>query len=135
MSTSEQILQLMEAFPLHAQFGFTLDHCADGHCKAHVTVGPAHLNAGGVIHGGVMYLLLDVTSYCAAMTAIPDGTTATTHDIHVSVLRPTPPGVELVLEGRVRKAGRSVVFLDAEATVDGVLMASARVTKTILPLG
>lgn len=129
-----QLLAAMESFPLHAQFGFRIVSAADGVCHARCEIGPAHLNYGGVVHGGVMYLLLDVASYCAAMTVVPEGYNATTHDLHVSVMRATPGGVTLDLHGTVRKAGRTLFFIDSEATVDGKLMASARVTKSLVAL-
>lgn len=132
--TVEQMLEAMQSFPLHAQFGFTIEHAADGRCTAKCQVGPAHLNFGGVVHGGVMYLLLDVTAYCASVTILPEGMNATTHDIHVSMLRPTFGDTELVLEAEVRKAGRSLFFIDVQATVDGKLVASARVTKSLVPV-
>ena len=132
--TPKRLLAAMEAFPLHAQFGFTLVEAADGRCHARCTVGEPHLNYGGVVHGGVMYLLLDVTAYCAALTILPEGQNATTHDLHVSMLRPTRSGDVLDLIGTVRKAGRTLTFIDAEAHVAGRLVASARVTKSLVPL-
>ena len=130
----EQILAAMEGFPLHAQFGLKLVDAADGRCHARCTVGPAHLNFGGVVHGGVMYLLLDVVAYCAAVTRLPAGMNATTHDIHVSMLRPTPAGAELEFRSQVRKQGRTLVFIDVEAMVGEKLVASARVTKSLVRL-
>jgi hypothetical protein len=35
----------------------------------------------------------------------------------------------------VLRRGRAVAFLRSEATVDGVLVASAQVTKSIVPIG
>ena len=88
--TSDALLEAMQTFPLHRQFGFTITSHGDGLCEAACTIDSAHLNFGGVVHGGVMYLLLDVTAYCAAVTILPADTNATTHDIHVSMMRPTP---------------------------------------------
>jgi uncharacterized protein (TIGR00369 family) len=124
----------METFPLHAQFGLEVVEAADGRCHARCDVGPAHLNYGGVVHGGVMGLLLDVVAYCAAVTVMPDGHNVTTHDIHTSILRPTPGGVTLDLHSNVRKAGRTLYFIDVEATVGDRLVASARVTKSLVSL-
>lgn len=131
---THQLLRAMEAFPLHRQFGLEVVEAADGACRARCTVGPAHLNYGGVVHGGVMYLLLDVVAYCAAVTLLPPGFNATTHDLHASILRPTPGGVTLELASTVRKAGRTLYFIDVEAHVEGRLVASARVTKSLVPL-
>jgi uncharacterized protein (TIGR00369 family) len=132
--STETLLRAMQEFPLHAQFGFEVVQAVDGACHAQCVIGPAHLNYGGVVHGGVLYLLLDVAAYCAAMTVVPAGFNATTHDLHVSVMRPTPGGVTLDLHGTVRKLGRTLVFIDAQASVAGKLMATARVTKSLVPM-
>ncbi|MFT5681018.1 MAG: hypothetical protein ACI8RZ_001924 [Myxococcota bacterium] len=134
MFSRDDILAAMTAFPLHKQFGFEIIRAEDGTCEARCTVGPPHLNYGGVIHGGVMYLLLDVCAYCAALTLLPDGTNATTHDIHVSMMRPTPDGADLRLTATVVKPGRSLFFIDVVATVAGKPVASARVTKSLVPI-
>lgn len=129
----ETFLGVMEAFPLHAQFGFTIVEHGEGTCHARVTVDEPHLNIGGVVHGGVMYLLLDVAAYCAAVTVMPAGMNATTHDLHVSMLRPARKGQVLELVSTVRKLGRTLCFIDVEAHADSKLVASARVTKSLIP--
>ena len=131
----ETLLQAMGQFPLHAQFGFEVVDHGEGTCQARSVVSDAHLNLGGVVHGGVMYLLLDVTAYCAAVTVMPEGFNVTTHDLHVSMLRPTKGGDVLDLRGVVRKQGRTLYFIDAEAWVEDKLVASARVTKSLVRLG
>ena len=135
MIDRETLLAAMEEFPMHKRLGFTLIHTDEGVCEARSVVGDNHLNFGGVVHGGVMYLLLDVTAYCAAVTVMPAGFNATTHDIHISVLRPTPAGATLTLRAVVRKRGRTLYFIDSEAWVGDRLMASARVTKSLVSLG
>jgi uncharacterized protein (TIGR00369 family) len=132
---NEQIalLALMNDFPLHKQLGFELVGAADGQAEARATVGPTVLNAGGVLHGGVLYAVLDVTAFCAALTVVPSATNAATHDLHVSVLRPSPPGAVLELTAEVRKIGKRLVFVDAEARLDGEVVALARVTKSLIP--
>ena len=130
----QALLEAMQSFPLHDQFGFRIVESTPGRCHARVHVGDAHLNLGGVVHGGVMYLLLDVAAYSAAVTVMPEGTNATTHDLHVSMLRPTRGGDVVDLHATVRKRGRTLMFIDSEASVDGKLVASARVTKSIVAL-
>lgn len=130
----DELLEAMQAFPLHRQFGFTVTAHGEGFCEAACTIDAAHLNFGGVVHGGVMYLLLDVTAYCAAVTCLPADTNATTHDIHVSMMRPTPAGAQLSLRAEIRKKGRSLYFIDSEATIAGRLVASARITKSLVSL-
>ena len=129
----EALLALMSEFPLHKRLGFELVTAADGHAEARATVRPDVLNAGGVLHGGVMYAVLDITAFCAAMTVTPSRTNAATHDIHVQVLRHSPPDAVLTLTADVRKIGKRLVFLDADATLDGKTIALARVTKSLIP--
>lgn len=131
-SQRDLMLAAVRDFPLHKQFGFTIDALGEGTCDASCQIGPEHLNIGGVVHGGVMYLLLDVAAYCAAVTLIPEGTNPVTHDLHVSVMRPTPRGARLELQAAVRKAGRSLYFIDVDARVGDKPVASARVTKSVV---
>ncbi len=129
----ERLLARMEGFPLHQRLGFELIDARDGTARARVAVGPDVLNAGGVLHGGVLYAVLDITAFCAAVTAVPSNTNAATHDLHVSVLRASPPGAVLELSAQVQKTGKRLLFVDAEARIDGVLVALARVTKSLIP--
>jgi len=128
-----RLLALMDTFPLHQRLGFELVDAGDGRCEARVTAGPDVLNAGGVLHGGVLYAVLDVAAFCAAISVTPPGVNAVTCDLHVQALRATPPGAVLALTAQVRKLGKRLVFVDAEATLDGQVVALARVTKSLIP--
>ena len=131
------LLDYMQRFPLHQRLGFELIEAKDGTAQAQCTVGPDQLNAGGVLHGGVLYALMDVTAFCAAVTVLPTGSNAVTHDLHVQVLRHGPPGSVVHFAASVRKSGKRVMFLDVEAHRDGPegpVLALARVTKSLVPL-
>ncbi len=41
--------------------GAILDELNETHAKMHLVVEKRHLNAGGVVHGGVVFLLADIT--------------------------------------------------------------------------
>jgi len=128
------ILARMETFPFHQGLGFKVVEAADGSARARIEIGPEHMNAGGLMHGGIIYTLMDVTAYCAAMTVVPPDTNATTHDIHVQVLRPVTRGSVLDISATVRKRGRSIFFIDVEAHVGNKVAALARVAKSLVPL-
>jgi len=131
------LLNRMTEFPLHQHLGFELVEARDGIATGRCSVGPNQLNAGGVLHGGVLYALLDITSYCAAVTVLPPGRNVVTHDLHVQVLRHGPPGSQIHFAASVRKAGKRVMFLDCEAHLgdaDGPVLALARVTKSLVPM-
>lgn len=129
----EALLGLMNSFPLHQGLGFELVDARDGHAEARVLAGPAVMNAGGVLHGGVLYAVMDITAFCAAVTVVPSRTNAATHDLHVQVLRATPEGSELRLLATVRKTGKRLVFVDVEALVGDQVVALGRVTKSLIP--
>ena len=129
------ILARMSEFPLHHRLGFTLLSAADGRATAEATVRPDVLNAAGVLHGGVLYAVLDIAAFCAAVSVLPPATNAVTHDLHVQVLRASPPGATLHLEATVRKIGKRVLFVDVEARNGDAVVALGRVTKSLIPLG
>lgn len=129
----EAVLAAVAAYPLHRNFGFRLEHAADGRCRAGFRVEAGQLNLGGVVHGGVWYTLLDVTAFCATVTALPPGIrAASTVDLHVQVLEAGHPGDDVELEGRVLRVGRRLAFSEAEARIDGRIVATARLTKALL---
>lgn len=130
----EEILQLMGEYPLHKRLGFELVEAADGRARARCHVIPEVVNIGGVLHGGVIYAVMDIAAFCAAVTVIPPKHNAATADISVQVLRATPPGAVLELTAEVRKLGKRLVFVDAEATLDGEVVALARVTKSVFAI-
>ena len=87
---------------------------------------------------GERQLLLQVVGSSAALIAsldlLPQGKTAVTADLHVSVMRTAPPGQEITLLGRVVRPGATLFFCEAEAIADGKLIASARLTKAVVDL-
>lgn len=70
-------------------------------------------NIGGVVHGGALATLADVALFVIA------GHGKVTRDMVTltlasSYLAPAPLGAFVVAEGRVARAGRSVVFVDGQ---------------------
>ena len=95
-------------------------------------VGEAALNNAGVLHGGIVTALLDVACYLALLEQLGPDENAVTHDLSVSLMRPVSRGSQVLLAGQVVRRGRSIAFLRAEATVDGAVVASGQVTKTLV---
>src|SRR3984957_17204061 len=97
------------------------DHCdiedlgpAEGISRLRIAPGPHHMNNSGIVHGGVICTLLDVAMGSAArMNA---GAPVMTIDMHVMFLAAVR-GV-VTAEGRVIRAGRSILFAEAEARAE-----------------
>lgn len=106
------------------------DHCGiteigilDGRTRLRLEVTPRLENNLGMAHGGVLTTLLDIAMGTAARTLV--GRPVMTLDMQVSFLAPGRGA--LLGHGRVTKAGRSIIFCEAEITreEDGELVARA----------
>ena len=118
--------------PLHRFLGVGLADPAAPEAGVVFDVGEATLNNAGVLHGGIVTALLDVACYLALLPELADDENAVTHDVSASLMRPVPSGSRVQVTGTVVRRGRSVVFLRAEATVDGVVVGAGQVTKTMV---
>lgn len=118
--------------PLHRFVGLELIEQTPGEAHARVVAGPNTLNNVGVVHGGIYYALLDAAAYLAVIPLLRSGENAVTHDIHVSVMRPVAEGETIELFGYVTRRGRTLIFAESEARVEGKLIATARVTKSVV---
>ncbi len=96
--------------PFASHCGIEPIEFAEGRTRLRAPARPEHVNNLGIVHGGLICTLLDIAMGTAARSAV--GQPVMTLDMQVSFLSPGR-GV-LVGEGRVVKAGRSVVFCEAE---------------------
>ncbi|MCA0143771.1 PaaI family thioesterase [Blastococcus sp. LR1] len=126
-------VQAVLDIPLHRFLGVELRDEQDPASGIRFQVGTASENPAQLLHGGVVYALLDVASFLALMPTLGPGEHAVTHDVAASLLRPVSSGATVDIVGTVLRRGRAVAFLRAEATVDGVLVATGQVTKTVIP--
>lgn len=128
-------VQAVLDIPLHRFLGMELADPAEPSAGIWFPVdGPAQ-NQAAMLHGGVVYTLLDVASFLALLPHLADDEHAVTHDLTVSLLRPVSAGKRVAIRGTVLRRGRAVSFMRAEATVDGDIVASAQVTKSVVRAG
>ncbi|GJD98666.1 MULTISPECIES: PaaI family thioesterase [Methylobacterium] len=95
----------------------------DGRTRLRLALGPEHANNLGIAHGGILCTLLDIAmGTVARLTA---GRPVVTLDMQTRFLAPGR-GV-LLAEGRVARAGQSILFCDAEvrSAETNALVASA----------
>jgi uncharacterized protein (TIGR00369 family) len=120
--------------PLNRFLGMQLRDPSDPSAGVWFPVGPSAQNQAGVLHGGVVTTLLDTAAYLGLLPQLSDDEHAVTHDLTVSLLRPVAADRRVDVTGTVLRRGRAVAFLRAEATVDGQLVATAQVTKSVVRL-
>lgn len=86
----------------------------DGVSRLRIAAGPHHMNNIGILHGGVICTLLDVAMGSAAR--LKAGVPVMTVDMHVMFLAAARGAV--IAEGRVIRAGRSILFAEAEVRTE-----------------
>lgn len=118
--------------PLHRHLGVTEITSEAGVGRFAIQVNDQVINPAGVLHGGVVYLLSDVCAYAGLLSLIDDSTEAVTHDIQVSVMRPAQLGQTLEFESRVVRLGKRLCFIEVVTRVEGEILATTKVTKSIL---
>ncbi len=125
------------AHPLHRACELELLHAGEGTSELRFQVNDFTANPLGALHGGILYALMDVTCFFAAVPLLKDNQAPVTIETHNSVFRAAQKGETVVLRGRADRIGRTLAAMRAEAyavNADGEerLIATGSVTKSIL---
>jgi acyl-CoA thioesterase len=114
------------ASPLADMLGIKNDGTGeDGIARFSVTVEPAHFNPHGVLHGGVIYTMIDSCMGAAVMARLEPPNFCATIELKVSYLEGVRGG-RLLAEAEVVKEGRTIAFVDSRVRDDnGRIVATA----------
>ena len=131
---------LVEQIFRDAQFvrslGIELTSFGKGWCETRVNVSPVLQQQHGFIHAGVLMTIADHTCGGAAASTMPDDKDVLTVENKVSFLRPAL-GKALFCRATVLRTGRTLVFVEAEITVENgesrVMVAKASSTLAVIP--
>jgi len=95
----------------------------EGFARCELDVEPRFLNhRGGVVHGGVIFSLVDTGTAAAVHTVMSPDEVCSTIELTITYLRAVRSG-RLVCDSRVLRRGNRVVFLESEVFNDGELVA------------
>jgi uncharacterized protein (TIGR00369 family) len=81
VSHVSRVLDLLQAHPLHQMMGVSALQAQDGRAALEVEVTPERVNAVGMFHGGILYVISDLACLAALLTRLDEGDTAATHDL------------------------------------------------------
>jgi len=131
---------LVEQIFQDAQFirslGIELVSSGKGWCETRLYCAPSHRQQHGFIHAGVVMTLADHTCGGAAASAMPEDRDVITVENKVSFLRPAS-GSSLTCRAEVLRAGKSIVFVEAQVMVEGAegptMVAKASSTLAVIP--
>lgn len=127
-------LKLITQLPYHQFLGIDVLQAEAGNSQVQLKVNEQTANPNGMLHGGIIYSIADVSAYIALLTTLNQQQDAVTHDIHTSVFRPVPSGSEVFFNSSIARLGKSIAFLDTEIVSDNKVVATARVTKSIITI-
>ena len=88
-----------------------------GRARMRFTVDPALNNPNGVVHGGIIYTLVDYSMGRAVQYGLPEGEHCATIEIKISYLTSVREGT-VTAETEIVKQGRNIVFLTSQVTDD-----------------
>ncbi len=119
-------------FPLKSFLEMTIEGGDPGVGTAHVELGDRHLNPNGVVHGGVLFTMVDTAMGKATMSVLDEGRFCASVEVELRFIRPASEG-SLTAVAEVLKKGRSIVHLQARVA-DGRdrLIATAAGTFAII---
>lgn len=107
------------------------DALGPGSARLSLPIEPQMTNSLGTVHGGAIMSLLDVAVCTAARTLHPESVGVITIDMSISFIG-GGSGARLMADARVLKDGRSMSFVEGEATnEDGSLVAKAIATVRV----
>ncbi len=111
--------------PLGDLLGIVSELRAPGRCRMRLSVDPAYFNPNGVLHGAVIYTMVDYSMGGAVQHGLPEGEHCATIEVKINYLTPVREGT-LTVETELVKQGRSIAFTESKVRDDrGRLVATA----------
>ena len=118
MSVIDQTDPEYGQFPLGTYLSVTVDNERPGEAEASIDVGERHLNPNGVVHGGVVFTLVDTAMGRATIFVLDEGSYCASIEVSVRFLRAVTEG-RMTARVTVLQAGRRIVQQEGRVTVDG----------------
>ena len=98
-----------------------------------VPVGGLAESGAGAMHAAALTAVLELAAYLALVPALEPGEHAVSHAVSLQLVAPAPGGSRVEAVGYLERRGRSTAFLTATAEASGALVATAQITKSIVP--
>ena len=120
------------AFPLAGYLGLDTGLVEPGTAWAALVVGPEHLNPHGVVHGAVLFAMVDTSMGHVTRSLLDGGRLCASVEVSMRFLRPVRGG-RLEARTSVLRRGRRVVHLESRVVDDEqALVATAAGTFAVL---
>ena len=107
------VREFAQTSPYYQAMGMSLAEVAEGRVVLRVVIQDTHLNADGIVHGGVLPAIADGAMGNALRTLNGAEAQVFTAEVNLHYLRPVRSG-SLLAEGRVIQSGRRLSFAEVE---------------------
>ena len=122
-------------FPLRRFLGMDIEDAEPGVAIARVEVSTDLLNPNGVVHGGVLFTMVDTAMGKATLSVLDDGQRCASVEVQLRFLRPIAAG-RLTATASVIRPGRKIIHLEARIRDgDDTLVATATGTFVVIAGG
>lgn len=105
----------MSDHPFADLIGLQVERLETGEARAWVDVGAQHQNPHGVVHGAVVFALIDTSMGGAAVSVLEEGQRPATIEVQVRFFRPVLAG-RLEATTTVVRPGRRIIHLESKVT-------------------
>lgn len=109
-----ELIEFVNVSPFPDHMSMRLASIALDSAVLELNTGKCHLQAFGIVHGGVMATLIDTATFWSVFMRIPEGSGLVNIDLKLNYLKPVESGL-LIAEGRAIRSGNSISY--AETTV------------------
>ena len=103
--------------PFAVLLGIRRGSMEEGRCRFEVTIRPEHMNPHGVVHGGLVYALVDYAMGGAATSRLQPGERCATLEIKINYVAPVLGG-EVAAEAWVVARTNRIAVLEARVHAD-----------------
>ncbi len=107
------VREFAQTSPYYRAMGMSIVEIEDRRAVLRVEIQDAHLNADGIVHGGVLPAIADGAMGNALRTLRGEAAQVFTVEASLQYLRPVTSG-SLLAEGRVVQSGRRISFAEVE---------------------
>ena len=106
-----ELIEFVNVSPFPDHMAMRLLEVALDRAVLDLSTARCHLQAFGIVHGGVMATLIDTATFWSVFMRIPEGSGLVNIDLKLNYLRPVESGL-LIAEGRAIRSGNSISYAE-----------------------
>lgn len=128
-----ELIEIVDASPYPMHMSMRLTDIGFDQARIELKTDQRHLQAYGIVHGGVFATLIDTATFWAVFMRIPEDAGLVNIDLKLNYLKPVIEG-GLKAEGRAVRSGKTISYAEARIwSANNDLIAHGASTLMILP--